>query len=835
MGERLLAELATPDVVGIGPEAPVRAGLDLMRRHGISCLVVVDDGRPVGIVTERNILWAAAHRSADFADRPMRECMSSPVHTADQGTHLAEACRILTRNRLRHLVVVDAAGRARGVVTQSDLVERLGCDAQSGSRKVSEIMTREVVTAPGSVSVGEAITRMAGLSISCLVVLCDGRPAGILTERDVVRLLLERSDLTQCKLYDVMSCPVVCVDEDCPVHAAAGRMKKFRVRRLVVLDENRQILGLVTQSNIVRGLASPYVRTLESALEEKDQALRAVGRSLLEKTVFLDNLLRSAQMGIVATDESWRITYCNPEAEAIFEKRTEALVGRDLREVHVQRDVDLARLGLGLGRVTPNQAHDFDFSLARGGEVRRYMARVSGIFDADGQPGGYVLMVRDDTDRRLAEENLERLTRNLEQLVVERTRDLVSQARELKEANQRLRGMDEIKSAFLSSVSHELRTPLTSLLGFSKLIARDFTRHFTPLVTDDQGLAKKAARIEENLRVLTHEGERLARLLNDFLDLSRIESGRMDWRDRKIALAEVVEKTVAAAAGLFASRPEIDLEMCLPETSPVVMADPDRLEQVLVNLIGNAAKFTSVGSVTVRLAAPEPGLAKLTVTDTGPGVAPDDREIIFDKFRQVRRDPEGSAPSKGTGLGLAICREIVTHYGGRIWVEPAPGRGACFVAELPTTEARPEACSLVLPRALGQDRPLVLVVDDDPAVSAFLIQFLEGEGYRVASAHDGASAVSAAEKLKPHVITMDMAMPGMDGRAAMAALRRDPELAAIPVLVITGHAASVPEEADAVLHKPMQPSELLAAIEALLLGRDRSKGLELEKNPGEMA
>ena len=424
-------------------------------------------------------------------------------------------------------------------------------------------------------------------------------------------------------------------------------------------------------------------------------------------------------------------------------------------------------------------------------------------------------MARDDTDRRNAEEALERLTRNLEHLVVERTRDLAHQAKELQEANQRLRGMDEIKSAFLSSVSHELRTPLTSLLGFAKLIARDFGRHFEPLTTKDPALAKRAVRIEENLHVLTSEGERLARLLNDFLDLSRIESGRMEWRDREVSLADVVRSSVTAETGLFSSRPEVDLEMRLPEQALLVMADPDRLEQVLLNLIGNAAKFTTVGAVTVTLSACGPHRAQISVVDTGPGIAPADRELIFDKFRQVRRDPEGSAPAKGTGLGLAICREIVEHYHGRIWVEPAPGRGAAFLFELPTINALPTYNPSRSGRA-NRDRPLILVVDDDPAVSSFLIQFLEGEDYQVASAHDGESALSAAEKLRPQVITMDMAMPGMDGRAAMEALRRDPDLADIPVLVITGQDGAAPEAADAVLPKPLDPERLLAAIEALL-------------------
>ncbi len=819
MGDRRLAEIISPDVIAVTPDTPVRRGLAVMRDRGISCLVVVEDGAPVGIVTERDIVWGAAHRGETFADRTMGELMTSPVVAVAEETMLVEAYHLLARKRLRHLVLVDAAGKARGVLTQSDLIESLGHDALSETQRVADIMTREVVSAPGNCTVREAVARLAERSISCLIVARDGRPAGIVTERDVVRLLAESPHMGSLKLYDIMSCPVVCVEADRPVFEAALAMKKRRVRRLVVVDDDRRVLGLVTQSDIVRALESRYVRTLKSALAEKDEALREAGRSLVAKTVFLDNLLRSAEMAIMAADETWRVTYVNPAAEEMFDLAAASLVGRDLREVHQRPGVDRAAFLRGIETLSPTRSHDFTIRKEHPGGERTYAVRVSGIYDKQGAPAGFVLMARDDTERRQAEESLERLTRNLEQLVVARTSDLTAQAMELEEANTRLRGMDEIKSAFLSSVSHELRTPLTSLLGFSKLIARDFSRFFMPLTGEDAGLARRGARIEENLRVLSAEGERLARLLNDFLDLSRIESGRMEWRDRPVRLDEVARRAVAAVSGLFASRPEVDLETRLPEVSPVVVADPDRLEQVLLNLIGNAAKFTAVGAVTVSLTLPEPGLARVCVSDTGPGIAPEDRELIFDKFRQVGRDPEGSGPAKGTGLGLAICREIVSHYGGRIWVEPAPGRGAAFLFDLPTAGGEEAAAAPARSPAPRKERPLILVVDDDPAVSSFLIQFLEGEGYRVAAAHDGESALAAAERLRPGVITMDMAMPGMDGRAAMEALRRDPELAGIPILVITGHGDSPSQAADAVLLKPLDPDRLLAAIEKLLAAK----------------
>lgn len=685
MGDKRLAEIVTPEVVTISPKAPVRQGLAVMRDRGISCLVVTSDGLPVGIVTERDILWAAAHRGEDFAERCIADLMTAPVITVAEDTMVVEAYNLLAKKRLRHLVMVDAGGRVRGVLTQSDLIERLGYDSLSEIKRIDSIMTREVVTSPGNVTVREAVARMAERSISCLIVAREGRPAGIITERDVVRLLAENPRLGRLKLYDIMSCPVVCAEADRPVYEAAMVMKKRRVRRLVVVDDDRRVLGLVTQTDIVRGLESKYVRTLKSALAEKDEALREVGRSLVEKTMFLDNLLRSAEMGIAAVDESWRVTYVNPAAEGIFGERVERLVGRDIREIHIRQGVERAALERGLDAVSPFHSHDFVFSRSRLGEPRRYVARVSGIFDKEGTPGGYVLMVRDDTDRCLAAESLEVLTRKLEQLVVERTSDLSAQARELEEANERLRGLDEIKSAFLSSVSHELRTPLTSLLGFSKLIARDFGRHFRPLAGSDPDLARRGARIEENLRVLSSEGERLARLLNDFLDLSRIESGRMEWRDRPVALAEVVRGAVAAVSGLFAARPEVDLEMRLPEVSPVVLADPDRLEQVLLNLIGNAAKFTAVGAVTVNLEAPAPGLARVTVRDTGPGIAAEDRELIFDKFRQVRRDPKGRPRPRARG-----------------WAWPSAGKSSPITAAAsgpsrPRAGGRP-SCSNCRPR-----------------------------------------------------------------------------------------------------------------------------------------
>ncbi len=161
-------------------------------------------------------------------------------------------------------------------------------------------------------------------------------------------------------------------------------------------------------------------------------------------------------------------------------------------------------------------------------------------------------ILEDISERKRAEQDLADLNKHLEQLVRERTEDLVTKARELEDANQRLRQLDEMKSAFLSSVSHELRTPLTSILGFAKLINKEFTKNFMPLSGDKEILVKKGTRIRENLSIISHEGERLTRLINDVLDLNKIESGRMGWRDERLDITETVDMAVHAVAGMFA-------------------------------------------------------------------------------------------------------------------------------------------------------------------------------------------------------------------------------------------------------------------------------------------
>ncbi len=413
----------------------------------------------------------------------------------------------------------------------------------------------------------------------------------------------------------------------------------------------------------------------------------------------------------------------------------------------------------------------------------------------------------------------------LERTVELRTRDLAQKARELEEANTRLRELDRMKSRFLSSVSHELRTPLTSVLGFAKLIHRDLCKIFLPLVRDDKSLARRAERIKDNITIIVEEGQRLTRLINDVLDLHKIEEGRMEWHDRDVSLYILAEKAVNAVSGLFSSKREVRLGLELDDDLPVVHADPDRLLQVFSNLLNNAYKFTQEGEVNLAVRRAPDGGVHLSVQDTGMGIPSAEHEKIFSSFYQVVREDTLHEKPQGTGLGLVICKYIVDHYGGRILVDSEVGKGSTFTVVLPPRLNVPapmvemDATAIVQPATEG-DRSVILVVDDDHAICRYLSQILEDDGHETITALDGEGALELARRRKPDLITMDLMMPGMDGKAAIAALRDDPVLGDVPVVVVS----VLPERDEAggnvAFGKPIDEERFLDAVR-MLLDKDR--------------
>jgi hypothetical protein len=249
----------------------------------------------------------------------------------------------------------------------------------------------------------------------------------------------------------------------------------------------------------------------------------------------------------------------------------------------------------------------------------------------------------------------------------QKSQELERATQELRAANERLTELDRLKDDFVSTVSHELRTPLTSIRSFTEIL------HDNP----DLEVAERA----RFLSIVIKETERLTRLINQILDVSKLESGRAEWHESLVDMRDVIEDTIAATSQLFKER-DVRLVKRLPEAVPKVMADLDRIVQVVLNLLSNAVKFIEPGRGLVEIAlVEERGFLRVDVRDNGPGIRIEDQEVIFDKFRQAGDTLTGKP--QGSGLGLHISRRIVEHFGGRMWVGSRPGEGACFSFTLP--------------------------------------------------------------------------------------------------------------------------------------------------------
>jgi signal transduction histidine kinase/CheY-like chemotaxis protein/ligand-binding sensor domain-containing protein len=361
---------------------------------------------------------------------------------------------------------------------------------------------------------------------------------------------------------------------------------------------------------------------------------------------------------------------------------------------------------------------------------------------------------------------------------------------------------DAAKSAFLSTVSHELRTPLTSVLGFAKIIRKRLEDRIFPLVDkSDTKVSQAVKQVEDNLRVVVSEGERLTKLIDDVLDLAKIEAGKLEWHMESVDVADIIDRATAATSSLFDQK-GLRLEKHVAPDLPSVTGDRDRLIQVVINLISNAVKFTNTGGVTCKVER-RAGELVVSVIDTGLGIAPTDQPKVFERFKQVG-DTLTDKP-KGTGLGLPICKEIVEHHAGRIWVESALGAGSTFSFSLPITVeqgALPltdrsgpvELAALIrqlrdqvivtTPRTTER-QPRILVVDDEANIRELLHQEFTEAGYAVTMASNGREAIAAVRRERPDLVVLDVMMPEMNGFDVAAVLKNDPATLDIPIVVLS--------------------------------------------------
>lgn len=401
---------------------------------------------------------------------------------------------------------------------------------------------------------------------------------------------------------------------------------------------------------------------------------------------------------------------------------------------------------------------------------------------------------------REARQGVEELNRELERRVEERTAELSRVNRELVEANR-------MKDIFLATLSHELRTPLTPVLGWVNLLR-------SGAASDTQMLAQGLDAIERNARLQ-------ARLVDDLLDISRIVSGKLRIEWEPVDLCAVVGLATEPVRAEASAR-EIQLAVELPQCPLVVQGAPLRLQQVVWNLLSNAVKFTPRGGRVRVLVWREGGEARVEVSDTGVGIATEFLPHVFDRFRQA--DGSTTRQYGGLGLGLAIVRALAELHSGWVVAESeGEGRGARFTfglpcavtaeeAVMPEPEAEPETTEEVVP---------VLLVDDSTETLELLEMIFTHRGYEVFGAGSAAEAVRAARERRPGLIISDISMPGTDGYALLAELRRMPGLEAVPAIALTGHAMDEDRAralaAGFAVHipKPVDPDELLRIVRRL--------------------
>ncbi len=371
---------------------------------------------------------------------------------------------------------------------------------------------------------------------------------------------------------------------------------------------------------------------------------------------------------------------------------------------------------------------------------------------------------------------------------------MLDEASQVRALNRQLESLDRLKDDFMSSVTHELRTPLTSIRAFSELMRDD------PNMENSQR--------QQFLTLIVAETERLSRLVNQVLDMAKIESGHADWRNDAIDLRELIAHAVQTTGETFRER-GVQVQVEQPDVVPTLHADRDRLLQVLLNLLSNAVKFVPPGhgQVVVSLRS-DARAATIEVSDNGPGIAPEQQQQVFEKFRQ------GGAANhrpQGTGLGLPISRRIVEHFGGRMWLRSEPGQGACFGFDLPWHHEEIDSVS-----------KHILIADDEPNIVISLEFLMQREGYRVSVARDGATALDTIRRERPDLVLLDVMMPGMSGFEVCQAVRADDLLSRVKIVMLTAKgrdtdlAKGSALGADAYVTKPFSTRELADRVRELL-------------------
>ena len=534
-------------------------------------------------------------------------------------------------------------------------------------------------------------------------------------------------------------------------------------------------------------------------------AFNAMVKELRQTTVskdYADSVINAMRDGMVVVDPACRIVSVNHAAAALLGRGEEELRGKRFCDEVIDFSLEWQRhfnALLGKGGV-PDYKIDFK---AKDGRLVPILLSGAALRDKDGQAGGVVLIAKDVTELKRAENDLINYKDHLEEMVRERTAELVLAKLEAEEAS---RG----KSRFLANMSHEIRTPLNGIIGLSEVALENAPR------------AKTVAICE----LINAEAVELLRIVNDILDFSKIEAGKLDLEHIAFPLGKLASDLIASFK-IRASQKDLALKLSLdPKADRQVVGDPVRLRQVLGNLLDNAIKFTETGHVSLRIKAQECGAERLKlrfeVEDSGIGIAPDKQSLIFESFTQA--DDSTTRNYGGTGLGVTICKQLVALMDGQMGLKSQLGRGSLFWVEIYFLQATPEKDGAEdggdLDSMPCPSDKRILLAEDHQTSRDVVVWHLRQAGLQVDAAANGQEAVQAFLANSYDLVLMDIQMPGMDGLAAARLMREHERQSGrhTPIVALTAHAKATDSRRsllagmDDHVTKPLRKQKLLAVV-----------------------
>ena len=511
-----------------------------------------------------------------------------------------------------------------------------------------------------------------------------------------------------------------------------------------------------------------------------------------------DSIVEAINEGILIVRFGGEIMYVNKRMAEMLGYTPEEMVGHMLFDFMSEEWAEFTRDNLERRKEGVEEVFDHKF-LHKNGEPVWTMVSTKPVSEHGGFRGSLVA-IRDISRRKRMENDLQEARDELEERVQERTTQLREANEALQEEVQERRAAEEkaleasrAKSAFLANMSHELRTPLNAVIGYTELIQDDVS-----FALDEDGNVD-LGRIDEDLDKIYHAADHLLDLINDILDLSKVEAGKLDVQSDTFRLSDLLDEIAKTTEPVIESNDNtLHIEHEGPEE---VQTDRTKLKQILINLVGNAGKFTEDGEVTIEVRSKSysgrDGI-EIDVADTGIGMDEQQLEELFEPFTQA--DQSSTREHGGTGLGLTICRRFSEMLGGHLTAESEPGVGSTFTLTLPLEDASEAELDSGGQTALMADElpdepdadgaesdqgTTVLVIDDDSSVHDMMDRILTARGFEPLYAESGEEGVEIAREHQPDVITLDVMMPGQDGWAVLAQLNSDPATSSIPVVMVT--------------------------------------------------